>query len=113
MELRPTAFLVLAALATFAVGGCKSGTAATFPTAAKIARTGPAQQSDMGTLEAGRRIYTTTCTECHVARPVAHSSTKQWRHRVDIMAPRAGLKPADKAAVEAYLVAARESLPGA
>lgn len=65
----------------------------------------------MVTLERGRKIYTTSCTECHVARPVANYSVAQWRHYVEIMAPRAGLPPQDRAALEAYLIAARESLP--
>ena len=46
----------------------------------------------------------------HVARPIADYSVASWRHYVAIMAPRAGLQPNDRAALEAYVVAARESL---
>jgi len=46
-----------------------------------------------------------------VARPIADYSVASWRHYVEIMAPRAGLQTSDRAALEAYVVAARQSLP--
>jgi len=36
---------------------------------------------------------------------------EQWRHYIGIMAPRAGLEPHDRAALETYLLAARRSFP--
>ena len=62
-------------------------------------------------LARGRKIFTTSCTECHVARRIADYSVSQWRHNITVMAPRARLHPEQRAALEAYLVAARESLP--
>jgi hypothetical protein len=55
-------------------------------------------------------IYTTRCTECHVARTIANYSVSQWRHYLSIMAPRAKLATEDRAALENYVIAARESL---
>ena len=46
-----------------------------------------------------------------MARTIANYTPAQWRHYLSIMAPRAGLKPQDQAAVEAYVIAVRESLP--
>jgi mono/diheme cytochrome c family protein len=96
----------------FLMGGCEISPNAAFPTASAVAaRTGAGQSADIATLELGRKIYTTSCTECHVARPIADYSVARWRHYVAIMAPRAGLQPNDRAALEAYVVAARQSLP--
>ena len=94
-------------------GSCETNPGTAFPTAhAVAARAGRGESADIATLERGRKIYTTSCTECHVARTIANYSVVQWRHYVNIMAPRAGLEPQDEAAVEAYVIAARESLPG-
>ena len=94
------------------IGGCETSPNAAFPPASAVAaRAGTGQNADIATLERGRKIYTTSCTECHVARPIANYSVARWRHYVEIMAPRAGLQPSDRAALEAYVVAARQSLP--
>jgi mono/diheme cytochrome c family protein len=91
-------------------GSCETSPQTAFPTTQTIAATGAGQGADLATLSIGRKIYTTNCTECHVAPPVAQHSVEQWRHIVGIMAPRAGLKPSDRAALEAYLIAARKSV---
>lgn len=112
MDFRLIPFLGLAALIAFAICSCGTNPNSAFPTAYAVApRVGEGRIADVATLDRGRKIYTTRCTECHVARPIAHYSVAQWHHYVGIMAPRAGLKPQDKAAVEAYVIAARESLP--
>lgn len=112
MDLRLVLFLGLATVCAFVICSCETNPSRTFPTAHTVAvRVGEGQSVDVATLERGRKIYTTSCTECHVARPIAHYSVKQWQHYIGIMAPRAGLKPQDQAAVEAYVIAARESLP--
>ena len=102
----------LGALCLLVTGGCETSPNAAFPTAnAVAAHAGVAQSADIATLERGRKIYTTSCTECHVARPIANYSVARWQHYVGIMAPRAGLQSSDRAALEAYVVAARQSLP--
>ena len=108
-----TAYLAgLGAVCLWTFGSCGTNPSAAFPTAHTVAaRTGNGQSTNIAALERGRKIYTTSCTECHVARPIAKYSVSQWHHYVGIMAPRAGLTPADRAAVESYVVAARESLP--
>ena len=91
------------------LNSCQISPNRAFPTARAVASAG--RGSDISTLERGRKIYTTSCTECHVARPIAQRSVEQWIHMVGVMAPRARLKSADRAALQAYLIAARESLP--
>jgi mono/diheme cytochrome c family protein len=94
------------------LSGCQSRPNAAFPTAQTLASTKAGQGADISSLERGRKLYTTSCTECHVARSIAHYSPTQWQHFIGIMAPRAGLKLSDRAALEAYLLAARESMEG-
>lgn len=101
----------LAAACAWVASSCETNPRTAFPTAQTIARSSAAGGSDFATLTQGRKVFTTSCTECHVARPIAGYSVAQWRHNVSVMAPRARLKPADRAALEAYLVAARESVP--
>ena len=112
MKVRSIRLLGLGALCAIAVGSCETSPNTAFPTGRAVAASGGGGQgSEIATLDRGRKIYTTSCTECHVARPIAHYSVAQWRHYVSIMAPRAGLKPQDRTAVEAYVIAARASLP--
>jgi mono/diheme cytochrome c family protein len=101
----------LGGFCALALSSCETNPQAAFPTTQTIAATGVAQSADLATLSVGRKIYTTSCTECHVARPVAQYSVTQWRRIVGIMAPRAGLKPSDRAALETYLIAAQKSVP--
>jgi mono/diheme cytochrome c family protein len=112
MNLCSARLAALGALCLLVIGGCETSPNAAFPTASAVAaHAGVAQSADIATLERGRKIYTTSCTECHVARPIANYSVARWQHYVGIMAPRAGLQSSDRAALEAYVVAARQSLP--
>ena len=112
MNLRSARLAGLGAFCLLVIGGCETSPNAAFPTASAVAaRAGAGQSADIATLERGRKIYTTSCTECHVARPIANYSVARWQHYVGIMAPRAGLQSSDRAALEAYVVAARQSLP--
>lgn len=102
----------LSAWFLFLLAGCAFDPNVAFPSARGLVTGAGAQEgADLATLERGRKIYTTSCTECHVARPIGHYSIEAWHHFVGIMAPRAGLEAGDRAALEAYLLAARRSLP--
>lgn len=103
----------VAAGSLFVLASCENHPTAAFPTAEKVAARVGGERAALAILERGRKIYTTSCTECHVARPIANYTVTRWRHYIGIMAPRAGLAPADRAALETYVVAARESLPAA
>lgn len=101
----------LGAAGLLVLGGCQHSPEAAFPTPAAVALSRSGRGAEVSTLERGRKIYTTSCTECHVARPIAHYSVEQWHYFVKIMSPRAGLQPPDQAALETYLIAARATLP--
>ena len=108
---RPSYLIFSLAFGALFLSGCKTNWQYALPTAQTVARAGAARGTDVETLARGRKVFATSCTECHVARPIAKYSIEQWRRNIAIMAPRARLKPAQRAALEAYLRAARESLP--
>jgi mono/diheme cytochrome c family protein len=91
--------------------GCAGGSNAAFPTAEEIVSKGGAELVDAASLQRGRQIFATRCTECHVARRIDKYSVAEWNHFIGKMAPRAGLKPAERTALESYIIMARQSLP--
>jgi mono/diheme cytochrome c family protein len=93
------------------LAGCAGGSNAAFPTAQEIVSKGGAELTDTAALQRGRQIFASRCTECHVARPIDKYSVAEWHHFIGTMAPRAGLKPAERAALESYIITARQSLP--
>ena len=91
--------------------GCATDPKEAFPTSKYLVANSTGNRVSLDTLELGRKVFTTKCTECHVARSIKGYSTKRWRHYVGVMSPRAHLSLEEHAAVESYLVAARASLP--
>lgn len=60
-------------------------------------------------LNEGRRIFTEPCATCHVPDPIEKYSLSEWRVAVDEMAPRARLDLRRRAALLAYLSAAKSA----
>lgn len=52
---------------------------------------------------AGKGIYTTKCTRCHEAKPLADWTAQQWVPIINRMAPKARLDDTEKANVTAYV----------
>lgn len=102
------ALCALASLATLA--GCANlANVAPSVTPAMVGASGGATAE---TLTTGRRIFTTQCTSCHNADPVAKHSFAEWRRIVGEMSARAKLSGAEEAALLAYLQAApRTAMP--
>ena len=112
MNIRSAPWVGFALFCVLALGSCETNPGVAFPTGrALTTRAGTGPSPSIETLDHGRKIYTTRCTECHVARSIGNYSIERWRYYVNIMAPRAGLEPSDRAALEAYLIAARQSMP--
>jgi cytochrome c5 len=114
MKLCAVQWPVLGLSLLFVVGSCQSDLTnpnKAYPTAGAVsASSKPGKGADLATLERGRKIYTTSCTECHVARTIGNYSISQWQHYLSIMAPRAKLGTDDRAALETYVIKARQSL---
>ncbi len=57
-------------------------------------------------LNRGRDLYGGRCTNCHSADPIHKYSLSRWREITEEMAPKAKLRPDEKAALLAYIEAA-------
>ena len=83
------------------LAGCVS-IESTVPPVATLATHGKNDAS----LEAGRRIYLESCTQCHRAEPVRDYAAARWPGIITDMAGRARLTAAQQRAVLGYVLAA-------
>lgn len=67
------------------------------------------QVVDIMKLERGRDLFVHRCIECHTLPPMWKYSREDWPKIVNDMSHRASLKPEDRAAVIAYILAVRAS----
>jgi len=58
-------------------------------------------------LREGRRLFVHRCIECHTLPPLWRYGTEDWPEIVNSMSHRASLKPAEREAVIAYILAVR------
>ena len=58
-------------------------------------------------LREGRTLFVHRCIECHTLPAFWHYRTEDWPRIVDSMARRSNLKPAERDAIVAYILAAR------
>ena len=70
-----------------------------------IARKG--QSVNLAMLHEGRTLFAHRCIECHTLPVVWRYSSTDWPDIVDSMSHRASLKPAEREAIIAYIIAAR------
>jgi hypothetical protein len=101
-------FVVLVLVGAAWLGGCQT-TDNMVPTAQALSL--QSGNADLTNLERGRTVLLRSCAECHTLQPIRKYSVNRWHEIVAVMAPRARLSAADRAALEAYLVVARRSFP--
>ena len=65
------------------------------------------QDLDLNKLREGRTLFVHRCIECHTLPPLWHYTSKDWTEIVNSMSHRASLKPAERDAVIAYILAVR------
>jgi len=70
-----------------------------------IARKG--QDVCLATLREGRTLFVHRCIECHTLPVVWHYSVEDWPKIVNSMSHRASLKPVERDAIIAYIIALR------
>jgi mono/diheme cytochrome c family protein len=63
---------------------------------------------DLALMQRGRALFTQRCIECHTLPPVRRYSREEWPRLVDAMAPRASLRPNERDAIVAYILAAHD-----
>jgi hypothetical protein len=66
------------------------------------------QHRDLTALREGRTLFVSRCIECHTLPAVSKHTAAEWPALIDEMAGRANLKPEQRVAVLAYILAARE-----
>jgi len=62
---------------------------------------------DVALLQKGRTLLAHRCIECHTLPPLWHYKIEDWPEIVNSMSHRASLKPADRDAIVAYIIAVR------
>jgi hypothetical protein len=104
---RPTALLFAVAIICFLDLGCRTTTFAPPPVTAKLAHARNDQHTNVAMLREGRTLFVHRCIECHTLPPFWHYQIEDWPHIVDTMSQRANLKPAERDAIVAYILAVR------
>ena len=66
-----------------------------------------ASTTSLAKLRQGRTLFVDRCIECHTLPALWHYTPKDWEQIVNDMAHRASLKPAERDAVIAYILAVR------
>jgi hypothetical protein len=95
-------FLVVAAF----LMACESANYAP-PVTSQMAVATKERSVDVAMLRKGRTLLVHRCIECHTLPPLWHYKTEEWPKIVDSMAHRASLRPAERDAVVAYILAVR------
>ncbi len=67
------------------------------------------QDVDLARLERGRTLFVHRCIECHTLPALWKYSREDWPKIVNDMSHRASLKPGEREAVIAYILAVRET----
>jgi hypothetical protein len=68
---------------------------------------GTKREVTLSTLERGRTLFVHRCIECHTLPPMWKYSRADWPQIVNDMSHRASLKPTERHAVIAYILAVR------
>ena len=105
-EMRHLSIFLAAFLSLAFFGGCQSSPSPA-PFTAAVIRAGAANHANEDTLLAGRALFVSRCIECHTLPVVSRHSASTWPDVVEWMAKRAELKPAERDAVIAYVLAVR------
>ena len=77
------------------------------PATQQMAAAKKRRRVDVATLREGRTLLVYRCIECHTLPPLWHYRIEDWPEIVDSMSHRASLKPAERDAVVAYIIAVR------
>jgi hypothetical protein len=77
------------------------------PVTPQMATARKGQSVNLAMLHEGRTLFAHRCIECHTLPVVWRYSSKDWPDIVDSMSKRASLKPAEREAIIAYIIAVR------
>ena len=77
------------------------------PATSQMAAATKGRPVDVALLQKGRTLLAHRCIECHTLPPLWHYKIEDWPEIVNSMSHRASLKPADRDAIVAYIIAVR------
>jgi len=77
------------------------------PVTTELARSNSSQRGNIVMLREGRALFVHRCIECHTLPAFWHYSTEDWPKIVNSMSQRSNLKPEEREAVIAYILAVR------
>ncbi|MFN2542043.1 MAG: cytochrome c [Chthoniobacterales bacterium] len=98
-------------LAVCLLCGCEAADYYTPPVATSaITRAQTGRDVDFATLQRGRALFAHRCIQCHTAPSIWYYRAEDWPSIVNSMAHRASLKPAERDAIVAYILAVRGQL---
>lgn len=101
--------LAVTVFAAIALAACESTSSPKAPpVTAAMAKSGGRQQVEMAMLSSGRSTFVSRCARCHALPDVNEHTRSEWPRLVAEMAKRSGLKPGQREAVLAYILAAHE-----
>jgi hypothetical protein len=89
------------------VVGCESTRFAPPVVTSKMATAGKGSQVNVATLEEGRQLFVHRCIECHTLPVVQRYDAVAWPWLINDMSARANLRPAEREALVAYILAVR------
>ena len=90
---------IFAAFLICAVLGCETANYAPIAT--------PSRKTETTRLQHGRQLFVHRCIECHTLPAIWKYSREDWPQIVNDMSHRASLKPGERDAVIAYILAVR------
>ena len=94
-------------LACIVLIGCESDRFAPPVVTSQMTTARKGRQVDLANLREGRRLFAHRCIECHTLPNIWYYGREEWPGIVDSMAHRASLKPEEREAIVAFIIAAR------
>jgi hypothetical protein len=102
----PVLILAIAIICLVSLTGCGT-TFAPPPVTTELVQNRTGTHGNIAILREGRTLFVHRCIECHTLPPFWHYRIEDWPHIVDTMSRRANLKPAERDAIIAYILAVR------
>jgi hypothetical protein len=106
-EMRRLAIWLMAITCLVDLSSCGTTSFTPPPVTVELVRNGSDLHRDIAMLSEGRALFVHRCIECHTLPAFWRYSTEDWPKIVNRMSHRSNLKPAERDAIVAYILAVR------